>query len=146
MEVNGKITIVIAGGYTKPKTFLDTVELLDPVSGKDWIPGPKLPYKMIGASMVTSPGGKGVILIGGLVNYYDEKEDNLSKIKSNQLWSLKAKAKNWVQLKQTLKNARYWSVALPLYDQWGQSIKGIDQKFVHKNDINDGPPKKKVKK
>ena len=56
MEVDGKTIIVVAGGYTKPKTFLDTVELLDPLSKKGWIPGPKLPYKMVGASMVTSPG------------------------------------------------------------------------------------------
>ena len=56
MEVDGKMMIVVAGGYTKPKTFLDTVELLDPLSKKGWISGPKLPYKMVGASMVTSPG------------------------------------------------------------------------------------------
>ena len=99
MEVDGRTMIVVAGGYTKPKTFLDTVEILDPLSsgGKaSWSKGPKLPYKMVGTSMVTAPGGKGVIIIGGLVNYYDEKEDNLSKIKSNQLWVLKAKAKEWV--------------------------------------------------
>ena len=39
-----------------------------------WSFGPKLPYRMVGTSMVTAPGGKGVIVIGGLVNYYDEKE------------------------------------------------------------------------
>ena len=81
MEVDGKTIIVVAGGYTKPKTFLDTVEILDPLDplgplGKPscWTLGPKLPYKMVGTSMVTAPGGKGVIVIGGLVNYYDEKE------------------------------------------------------------------------
>ena len=77
MEVDGRTMIVVAGGYTKPKTFLDTVEILDPLSsgGKaSWSVGPKLPYKMVGTSMVTAPGGKGVIVIGGLVNYYDEKE------------------------------------------------------------------------
>ena len=82
MEVDGRTMIVVAGGYTKPKTFLDTVEILDPLlsergGGKaniSWSFGPKLPYRMVGTSMVTAPGGKGVIVIGGLVNYYDEKE------------------------------------------------------------------------
>ena len=69
MKVDGKTMIVVAGGYTRPKTFLDTVEILDPTSDKGWISGPKLPYKMVGTSMVTSPGGNGVILIGGLVTY-----------------------------------------------------------------------------
>ena len=85
-------------------------------------------------------------MIGGIANYYNEKEDNLTKMKSNQLWVLKAKAQNWVQLKQTLKNARYWSVAIPLYDNWGQTIPGIDQKFVHKSYSDEFPPKKKVKR
>ena len=59
--------IVVAGGYTRPKTFLDTVEILDPASDKGWMSGPKLPYKSACTSMVTSPGGNGVILIGGLI-------------------------------------------------------------------------------
>ena len=49
-------------------------------------------------------------------------------------------------LKQTLQNARYWSVAIPLYDEWGHSLPGIDQKFVEKNDSDQaavGPPPKK---
>ena len=85
MEVDGRTMIVVAGGYTKPKTFLDTVEILDPLLSEEgggkpnisWSFGPKLPYRMVGTSMVTAPGGKGVIVIGGLVNYYDEKEGTL---------------------------------------------------------------------
>ena len=67
-------------------------------------------------------------------------------MKSNQLWVLKAKAKEWVMLKQTLQNARYWSVAIPLYDEWGHSLSGIDQKFVERNDSTGPPPKKKTRK
>ena len=104
------------------------------------------PVQLSSDIYTVSPGGKGVIMIGGIANYYNEKEDNLTKMKSNQLWVLKAKAQNWVQLKQTLKNARYWSVAIPLYDNWGQTIPGIDQKFVHKSDLDECPPKKKVKR
>ena len=69
MRIDGKVVIIIAGGFTKQETFLDSVEILDPMSEQGWIPGPKLPYKMVGTSMVTSPGGNGVILIGGLVTY-----------------------------------------------------------------------------
>ena len=145
MKVDGKTMIVAAGGYTRPKSFLDTVEILDPTSEKGWIPGPKLPYKSAGTSIVTSPGGNGVILIGGQVNYFDEKEDNFTKAISDQLWVLKAKAKKWVMLKQKLQNSRYWSVAIPLYDEWGQSVLGIDQKFIFKDDSDECPPKKKSK-
>ena len=145
MKIDGKTMIVVAGGYTRPKTFLDTVEILDPTSGKGWILGPKLPYKSACTSMVTSPGGNGVILIGGLINYFSEKEDNFTMAISDQLWVLKAKAKKWVMLKQKLKNPRYWSVGIPLYDEWGQPIPGIDQRFICKDDLDECPPKKKAK-
>ena len=55
---------------------------------------------------------------------------------------MKAKAKEWVMLKQKLQNARYYSTAIPLYDEWGQSISGIDQRFIF-NDESDAFPSKK---
>ena len=74
-------------------------------------------------------------------NIYHLQDDTV-KVISDQLWELKAKAKEWVMLKQKLQNARYYSTAIPLYNEWGQSISGIDQKFIF-NDESDAFPSKK---
>ena len=74
-------------------------------------------------------------------NIYHLQDDTV-KVISDQLWELKAKAKEWVMLKQNLQNARYYSTAIPLYDEWGHSISGIDQKFIF-NDESDAFPSKK---
>ena len=37
MEVNGKVLLVVAGG--EGKSYLDSVEILDPTSNKGWIKG-----------------------------------------------------------------------------------------------------------
>ena len=65
--------------------------------------------------MVTSPSGKGVIIIGG----YNGNERKYS----NALLELKNKV--WVQLKQTLKYAREAHGAIPIPDEW--SISNTDE-------------------
>ena len=74
------------------------------------ISGPKFPFKLSGSAMVTSPSGKGVIIIGG-------HNHNKSKF-SNALLELKDISKEWVPLKQTLQHERAGHVAIPIPDDW----------------------------
>ena len=75
------------------------------------ISGPKLPFKLGGSEMVTSPSGKGVIVIGGF---------NQNECKhSNALLELKGiSSKDWVPLKQTLQHARNSHVVIQIPDDW----------------------------
>ena len=60
--------------------------------------------------MVTSPSGKGVIVIGGC----NEDESKLS----NALLELKDNSREWVPLKKTLQHARKAHVVIPIPDDW----------------------------
>ena len=61
--------------------------------------------------MVTSPSGKGVVVIGGY-NYNESK-------RSNALLELKGiSSKEWVPLRQTLQHARKDHVAIAIPDDW----------------------------
>ena len=84
MIINGTMIVVVAGGWGE-----DSVEILiNPRANKIWqfgnfafseiyslvviflhkyffSIGPRLPMQLVGASMITSPNGKGVILVGG---------------------------------------------------------------------------------
>ena len=75
------------------------------------ISGPKLPFKLQGSAMVTSPSGKGVVIIGGCNMTMSENKT------SNALLELKGiSSKEWVPLKQTLQHARtvsYTHLTLP---------------------------------
>ena len=65
--------------------------------------------------MVTSPSGKGVVVIGGY-NYNEGKP-------SNALLELKGiSSKEWVPLKQTLQHARNGHIAFPIPDNWTITI------------------------
>ena len=70
-----------------------------------------MPFKLNGSAIVTSPSGKGVVIIGGR----NQNEDKFS----NALLELKGISSNeWVPLKQTLKHAREQHVAIPIHDDW----------------------------
>lgn len=56
--------------------------------------GPKLPFKLSQASMVTSPTGRGVVIIGG----WNEKSSKYS----TSLFELDGRSMEWVKLKQKL--------------------------------------------
>ena len=74
------------------------------------ISGPKLPFQLGYSAMVTSPSGKGVVVIGGF--NCNEFED------SNALLELKGiSSKEWVSLKQTLQHGCK-HVAIPFPDDW----------------------------
>ena len=72
------------------------------------ISGPKLPFFLAGSSMVTSPSGKGVILIGG---YNADISDY-----SNEIIELRGTSMTWVTLSQKLLYPRYGLVKTSLKD------------------------------
>jgi len=113
MEINGENHIVVAGGDISSSTnqrsvYLDSVELLNPLSGKGWQKGPKLPFKLSQASMVTSPTGRGVVIIGG----WNEN----SKKYSTSLFELDGRTMEWVKLKQKLEHGRVGHISFPIPD------------------------------
>merc|ERR1711881_100357 len=98
MNINGKIIFVVAGGIGS-KCNLDSVEILDPCYfGNRWKLGPKLPYKLRGSAMITSPTGRGVVVIGG----YNHNEYKYS----NAVLELTDNAKKWITLEQSLQYSR----------------------------------------
>ena len=114
MEVRGKNLIVVAGGdgegtplFSK-RNYLSSVEILLPSSEKGWQKGPKFPFKMSTGSMVTSPTGKGVVVIGGW--------NNKAWTYSSALIELHGESMTWIPLKQTLEYARVGHVVLPIFD------------------------------
>ena len=61
--------------------------------------------------MVTSPMGNGVIVIGGRTNNVG-KGWNVS----NVMFELKTNSMEWIQLNQTLQQAMYHHLAIPIPD------------------------------
>ena len=68
--------------------------------------GPKLPFKLAGSAMVTSPSGKGVILIGG---YNANTQDYCTEI-----IELRGSTMQWVKLEQKLQYTRADHIAIPI--------------------------------
>ena len=68
--------------------------------------GPTLPFSSTGYTMVTSPDGQGVMVIGG----YNEDEDDHSSI-----YELRGNPLRWTLLKQKLKYPRKWHVSIPIH-------------------------------
>ena len=82
---------------------------MEKVFKKLFISGPKLPFELSRSTMVTSPSGKGVVVIGGYnKNGYKDALLELKGISS----------KEWVPLKQTLQHVRENHVAIPIPDDW----------------------------
>ena len=63
---DGKSYIVVAGGEDINNKILDSVEMLDPLSGQGWIDGPKLPRAQKNFPMTSGPSRKGIIAFAGL--------------------------------------------------------------------------------
>ena len=70
--------------------------------------GPKLPFKLSQASMVTSPTGKGVVIVGG----WNEKSSKYS----TSLFELDGRTMRWTKLKQTLEYGRVGHISFPIPD------------------------------
>ena len=69
--------------------------------------GPKLPFRVYGSAMVTSPNNKGVILIGGYIRNDHVESSALLELSGNSVESLQ-----WTILEQKLKHPRCNHVAL----------------------------------
>ena len=104
MTINGRTILVVAGGYGKFLRPLDSVEILDPLRENKWNSGPNLPLKLEGPVMVTSPTGKGVIVMGG-----QTETDKHSKAMFEFSDSME-----WTRLKQTLQNNHSCPIAIPI--------------------------------
>ena len=102
MTLNNRIIIVVAGGLSNSE-ILDSVEILDPTRNNNWTEGPNLPMKLMGIKMVTSPTGKGVIVIGGKTNRRKE---------SKVLFEL-SESLEWITLEQTLQKCHDFVTPIP---------------------------------
>jgi len=70
--------------------------------------GPKMPFKLSESTIVTSPNGQGVMLIGG--DIYTDKYDE-----TDTVIELTAKPfMKWKILEQKLKYPRYGHVTIPI--------------------------------
>jgi hypothetical protein len=74
------------------------------------IAGPKLPKTIYAASLVPSPDGHGVILIGGYSNTDNAFQSSIYKLICDQLGC------NWSEMKQQLQIARRSFVAMLIPD------------------------------
>ena len=69
-----------------------------------------MPFKLAGSSMVPSPSGKGVILIGGYNEDTNEYSDKLIEFRSSSM--------TWVVLRQKLQYPRADHVAMPIPEEY----------------------------
>ncbi len=94
---DGKVHIIAAGGQ-----FRDSVEFLDPSSQRSrWVKGPKLPGALQGPSMVPSPSGNGVVIIGGKQDSYFNEVGTLLELQISEDSSM-----TWVEMRASLKFPR----------------------------------------
>ena len=68
--------------------------------------GPTLPFTIMGSTMVSSPIGKGVVVIGGYTAYGLGKSVNLIELSGDSIKSLK-----WTQLQQSLLTPKTYHVS-----------------------------------
>ena len=69
-----------------------------------------MPFKLAGSSMVTSPSGKGIILIGGYNEDTNEYSDKLIEFRSTSM--------TWVVLGHKLQYPRADHVAMPIPEKY----------------------------
>ena len=80
------------------------------------ISGPNLPSQIEKSTMITSPNGQGVVLIGGYLNWANLFSKSMIELWGNNLENLK-----WITLKQTLQFARRHHVAFLVPDDFANS-------------------------
>ena len=130
MKINGKLHVVVAGGETgrfTPKRnykILNSVELLDPTSPNErsFDLGPRLPFRLTRATMMTSITGKSVIIIGGSkTNGFDDNSVNntLLELSGNSKDSLK-----WTVLEQKLQFSRKDPVCFTIPNEIARDLAG----------------------
>ena len=78
-----------------------------------------MPFALSEATMVTSPDGWGVIIIGGNKSFSDDEyyDDDWDDLPSDKILELRSDATEWVILDQCLENPRMEHVAFPITDE-----------------------------
>ena len=92
--------------------------------------GPDLPYKIHCSKLVTSPTGKGVVLIGGFHITEDEKWR-----RSHSLWELSGDSienLRWKEMCQLLKFSRASHIAFIIPDQVYNNIYNRERQKIQK--------------
>ena len=87
-------------------------------------PGPEMPLRLECSSMVTSPSGNGVIILGGMST---EPSDDLACNKN--LFEWKCNSELWTKLSHELNYPRRSSVAIPLHMDKNLPMKKIFKYF-----------------
>ena len=104
-ELNGNPAVIVAGGYDGFNS-ISTEIWVQNSSNNGWLVGPKLLEPCSGSSMITSPSGEGVILLG----CREHKEAFYELNNSNGILS-------WRKMKQQLKYPRSDTVAMLVPDE-----------------------------
>ena len=103
--MNGNPAVIVAGGYDGFNS-ISTEIWVQNSSNNGWLVGPKLLEPCSGSSMITSPSGEGVILLG----CREHKEAFYELNNSNGILS-------WRKMKQQLKYPRSDTVAMLVPDE-----------------------------
>ena len=107
MTLNGRTILVVAGGWP----YVDSVEILDPSENNMWTLGPNLPLGFYKPIMVTSPTGKGVVIMGGTKERAHFRKNEFSKT----MFEL-TETMQWTILEPTLQIDHEYPLALPIPD------------------------------
>ena len=121
----------LAGGYDETGETLDSVEFLNPFEStpkksiSEWTFGPKLPFELRDSTMVSSPSGKGVVLIGGWNRTTNEYSDAIIEFECSSM--------KWNVLEQKLQMPRKSHVAIPIPNKlnWLKDDKRRGRKRIH---------------
>ena len=119
---NGNEIIIVAGGMFE-RNGLDSVEILDPSLNNGWILGPKLPFKIYDAAMITSPNGRSVVLIGGNTGIFtpqghkNKESDVFLELSGDSVETLK-----WHRMDQKLSHPRYQHLAFLISEDFYDEI------------------------
>ena len=72
--------------------------------------------KLEGPAMVTSPTGKGVILMGGRTHFNGRKNSLYPNENSKAMFEL-TDSMEWNQMEQTLQHDHDWHITIPIPDE-----------------------------
>ena len=106
-QFNDKTIVIAAGGYDNINSVSTELWDLDPKHG--WIKGPSLLEPCSGSSMVSSPNGQGVIILGCREQDHSQSFYQLYKDRSGML--------SWRKMIQKLKYPRSDTVAMLVPDE-----------------------------
>ena len=110
-----KTYAIVAGGYSIVQGGMSSVEFLnlsDQASG--WVEGPSMPRELMEFSMMTSPDGDGVLVVGG-ISGRDYQSSILKMTCSKETCGVDLKCE-WTELESKLEISRKDQVAFLIPD------------------------------